>query len=376
MQPLLDKSEFINLEDRTWLFCGAESPPLRGALAGMQEYMHARALGPGGRERNAEIENNCRSLLARLLHGQPEQITFVSSSSEAISNIALSCALTPGDNIVINTLEFPSGVLPSLAMKENGIEIRVVPHRAWEVHLEDIMAQVDGRTRLVITSHVSYLSGARFDYKSLYQRLQTTDALLLLDATQALGAVDVDMNGADFVITSCYKWLLGTHGAAVLAVNPKRTTSFRPRLIGWRGVTDMFSANRFESFQRHEDARQFDLGYPNYPTLYALNYAVNRLLEIGPEAIERHILALGGYLADELHRNGYALMTPREPARRAGNIAFVCANGEQVAQALREENIYVWGGDGRVRASVHLFNGADDIDRFLNALGRVAAVGA
>ena len=292
----------------------------------------------------------------------------MSNSSEAISMIAVSLDLKPGDNIVINTLEFPSGVLPWLVHQAHGVEVRVVQHRDWEVSIEDIMSQVDESTRLVMTSHVSYLSGARLDCKALYQRLQQTNALLLLDVTQALGAVPVDMSHADFVVCSSYKWLLGTHGAGILAINPQRTKDFASRPIGWRSVADMLHPRRYETFTRHPDARAFELGYPSYPTIYALNFSTNLILNTGTDKVETYILELGSTLIDALKQNGYAVMTPREPKRRAGNLAFVCAEGERVAQALREEGVFVWGGDGRVRASVHAFNDQADVSKFVTAL--------
>jgi selenocysteine lyase/cysteine desulfurase len=368
MKPLIDKEEFIGLEECTWLYTGAESPPLLGGLEAIEDYIFSRRLGPAGREHNTEIEESCKRNLATLLAGQAGQIALVSNSSEAISMIAASLDLKAGDNIVINNLEFPSGVLPWLVHQANGVEVRVVQHRDWEVSLEDIMAQVDQSTRLVMTSHVSYLSGARLDYKALYQSLQQTNALLLLDVTQALGAVPVDMNHADFVVCSSYKWLLGTHGAGILAINPQRTKDFASRPIGWRSVADMLHPRRYETFTRHADARAFELGYPSYPTIYALSFSTNLILNTGPDKIEAHILGLGSTLIDALNQNGHAVMTPREPERRAGNISFVCMDGERVAQALREEGVFVWGGDNRVRASVHAFNDEADVDRLITAL--------
>lgn len=370
MQPLIPRSEFIGLDECTWLYSGAESPPLQGVRDAVDEYVSARAFGPEGRARNSEIEAQCRQRFATLLNGQPEQIAFTSNSSEAISNIALSVDLKPGDNVVINNLEFPSGVLPWLALKAQDIEVQLVTHRDWLITAEDVLALVDERTKLVCISHVSYLSGSRLDYRSLYRELKNSNALLLLDATQSLGAVEVDMNHADFVVASSYKWLLGIHGAAVLAINPQRTTDIKSSLLGWRGISDMFSPTRYESFAQHSDARRFELGYPGYATLYALNHSVGRLLHIGIEAIERHILELGEHLAGRLSDAGYQLMTPREPERRAGNIAIVCPAGEAVSDALRQERIYTWGGDNRLRASVHLFNVPADIDTYIEALRR------
>ncbi|BBH24623.1 aminotransferase [Paenibacillus baekrokdamisoli] len=368
MNALVNKKSFIGLENCTWLYSGAEAPLHQGCQDAINEYISFRGKGPDGRKRNAEVEQSCKENVARLLQGKPSDIAFVSNTSEAMSMIAHSLDFKEGDNVVIHTLEFPSGILPWLQLKNNGLKVRVVQHRDWEISIEDIMDQVDERTKLVVTSHVSYLTGARLDYKELYSELKKTETLLLLDATQSLGAVPVNMNDADFVVCSSYKWLLSTHGLGVIAVNPRRVADFAPRAVGWRSVTDMFSPTRFENFSFHEDARRFELGFPSYPTVYATNFSAGFLLEQGIERIEQHILSLGSRLIEQLTDLGFEVMTPAAPHNRAGNISVASDRGEQIAEMLRVHNIYVWGGDGRFRVSVHLFNDTEDLDKLVDTL--------
>ncbi|BBI33903.1 aminotransferase class V-fold PLP-dependent enzyme [Cohnella abietis] len=368
MHALINKQSFVGLQECTWLYNGAEVPPHQGCLDAVADYFNYRSKGPLGRDHNAEIEQACKVNLARMLNGNPSDIALLSNSSEAISMIAQSLDFDEGDNIVINDLEFPSGVLPWVMLKQKGLEVRVVNHRKWRVEVNDIMEQVDERTRLVMTSHVSYLSGARLDYRSLYAQLKETKALLLLDVTQSLGAVPVDMNEADFVVCSSYKWLLSIHGMGILGVNPTRLAEFQSRSVGWRSVRDMFGSDRFESFNFHEDARRFELGYPSYATVYATRFSTGLLLEQGIDRIEQHILTLGSKVIDRLLDNGYEVMTPEDPGQRAGNISVIADEGESIARYLSEHKVYVWGGDGRFRISIHLFNDDADIDNLFNAL--------
>ncbi len=368
MQGLIKKQSFIGLSQCTWLYSGAETPPHQDALKAVTEYFTNRSKGPEGRDKNAQVELSCKQNLARMMNSKVEQIAFMSNTSEAISMIAHSLDFKPGDNVIINTLEFPSDVLPWLLLKSKGVEVRVVQHREWQVHVEDIWEQVDDRTRLVVVSHVSYQTGARFDYKALYEKVKTTKTLFLLDATQSLGAIEVDSSYADIVVCSSYKWLLSVHGAGVLSINLNRVSEINPQYVGWRSVPDMFSPTRFESFQFFDDARKFELGYPSYPTLYSMNFSTELLESVGIDNIERHITSLGGLLIEELKQHGYEVMTPEEPHLRAGNISFLCPDGEAVADRLRKEGVYVWGGDGRIRASLHLFNDSQDIVQFIHKL--------
>ncbi|MFD0960156.1 aminotransferase class V-fold PLP-dependent enzyme [Paenibacillus chungangensis] len=368
MKPLEPKEHFVGLETCTWLYSGAETPVHKDGLKAVHEYLKVRGEGPVGRSRNAEIEQECKENIAELVHHQPENIAFLSNCSEAISMIAQSMDWKEGDNVVINNLEFPSGVLPWIRLKEIGVELRVVSHRNWEVSIDDILSRVDERTRMVITSHVSYLTGARIDYRKLYGYLKTTNTLLLLDVTQSLGAVSVDMNETDFIVCSSYKWLLSIHGMGILGVNPERTSAFFPKSIGWRSIKDMFSENRFESFDYCDDARRFELGFPSYATIYAMNYSSGLIRRIGVDRIESHILELGGQLIERLQALGYEVMTPVQPERRAGNICVSTLQGEEIAQRLLRDKVFVWGGDGRFRASVHLFNDTEDVSRLLHSL--------
>lgn len=372
MRALIDKSEFVGLENTTWLYSGAETPTHRGSMAAVEDYMRSRSLGPIGRDRNTSVENNCKALLAQMMNGRPEDIAFMSNSSEVISMIASSMDWQAGDNLILHTLEFPSGVLPWLKLKEKGVEIRIVEDTNGEVGVDDILRVTDERTRLVMTSHVSYLTGARLDYRSLYRKLKETRTLLLLDVTQSLGVVPVQMYEADFVVCSSYKWLLSTHGAAVFGINRERI-SLVPAYVGWRSVKDMFGPNRFQAFELQDDARRFELGYPSYPTLYSMNFTVQLLLNIGIANIERHVLEMGSYLIRGLKELGLEVMTPVQPEKRAGNISVRHEAGEQIAEGLLKEQIYIWGGDGRFRISLHLFNDKDDVDRLLNKLAPLLA---
>lgn len=370
MQAPLNKKDFIGLESVNWLYSGAETPPLRCSAEAVQKYFEARALGPGGRAKNAAKDASFKNNLSQLLNTDAANIALLSNSSEAVFSIAGSLDWQPGDNVVIHTLEFPAGVLPWLQLKQRGVEVRVVEHQNWQIDPQQILDQVDGRTRLVMSSWVSYLSGARLPYQQIYDVLKNTDTLFIVDVTQALGAFNFDATQADFVVGSSYKWLLGPHGVGILAANPARTKHILPQVVGWRGISDMFATTRFEKFTYHEDARRFETGYPAYPSIWALEASTSYLLNAGVDNCSRHILEMGGFLIDSLQEKGYEVMTPQDPQLRAGNIALVCPRGEEVSNALAAENIYAWGGDNRLRASLHAFVDQSDIEQFIDALGR------
>jgi selenocysteine lyase/cysteine desulfurase len=100
-------------------------------------------------------------------------------------------------------------------------------------------------------------------------------------------------------------------------------------------------------------------------------------LRIGIPVIERHVLQLSGMAWEGLHALGFELMTPRDPAERAGNICFMTPHISEIMAWLNDRKIRVWGayaGVGRVRASTHLYNSTEDVERLLKALEELPAV--
>lgn len=359
---------FPALDGRTYLNTAAEGLIGSPQAAAMARYAADKSLGERGRAACAVVEERCRERAARLLGASPDEIAFVASTARGIDAVIQSVDWRRGDNIVLSDLEYPTNAYAAIKLQERGVEMRVVPATGGAIALEDLADRLDARTRVVVASLVSFKSGFRYDLDALARVVHDAGAWLLVDGVQALGATPVDATPADFVVGATYKWLLGSHGVAVLFVNRRLHGRIAPAYVGWRGVVDIFTPDRFSSYALHPDARRFEEGMPNYLGLYVLDSALELLGEIGVDGVAEHDSRLAGRLIDGYARLGVEPLTPADPAQRAGIVAIEHANCADIARLLAEQDIFVWGKDGRVRAATHLYNTEADVDRYLDAV--------
>ena len=361
--PLIPASEFAGSGIGHYLYTGAHAPALRAVTDAMAWAHRAQSDGPRGRVALFEAEEGARASIARLAGCSPADVGLLGDASTAWNAVANGLAWAPGDNVVLNAFEHPANVLPWLRLKKDGLEVRVVDHDGdWEIEPDAVARACDGRTRAIVVSQVGYVTGYRHDTRALADVADRAGVPLLLDVSHALGVVPLDLGDCALAISASYKWLLGPYGVGIVIWNRKRLPGFEPGAVGWRSTDEIFTDDRFERHSVAPDARRFRLGAPSLAGIAGLGVAVDRLLELPPGAAERHALELSGRAIALLRDLELEVATPDDPSHRAGNVAFLHTNGEQVADALAERGVPVWGGDGRVRASFHVMNDETALD--------------
>ena len=136
------------------------------------------------------VEADCRQRVADFLACSAAEIAMLSSTTECVNAILFGLPWEAGDNLVVTDLEFPSSIIACLHLgRRFGVDVRLVRHTGGAVTPAAIAEHVDDRTRLVVISHVSYRSGYRADLEAVADCAHDHGALLLVDASQSVGAV-------------------------------------------------------------------------------------------------------------------------------------------------------------------------------------------
>ena len=231
-----------------------------------------------------------RGLFGRLLNADPLDIAFIKNTSEGVGIVAEGYPWQGGDNVVIAEEAYPANVYPWLNLAGRGVETRRVPSREGRLLIDDIRANIDGRTRIVSLSWVEFASGFRNDLDALGTLCRERGVLFFVDAIQGLGIFPLDLRNMpiDFLAADGHKWLLGPEGAGILWVRRELVDRLHPVGVGWNSVVGATDFSRID-FTLKPHAGRWESGTLNVAGITALGASLALLLEIGLDKVGERV---------------------------------------------------------------------------------------
>ena len=312
----------------------------------------------------------CRGNAAKLINADIDEIAFMKNTSQGIIIAANGIDWREGDNIVTTAVEFPANVYPWWSLKRLGVETRMVPEQKKRVHIEDIEAAIDERTRCVTISHVEFASGFRNDIAAIGDICRKRGLWFVVDAIQSVGAIDLDVKtcNVDILAADGHKWLLAPEGAAIFYCAKEKQDALINTNVGWAGVVNPRDFLNYD-FTPQPAATRFEEGSYNSVGLYGLGAAIELLLDVGIPNIEQRILDLTDRLIEGLRSKSYRLLTPTGESERSGIVVFEsdCYTAADLVERLRRENV-IGAERAGVRLSPHFYNSEAEIDQVLEVL--------
>jgi len=369
---LSDKSrqqDFPRLANRTYLNTAAESVPPLCVEGALDRYWLDKLDGMDGREAHFQTVEDCREVTSRLLNMTPSEVSFCSCSSEACNMLYHALQLQAGDEVVLNDLDFPSGATPWLSPDARS-DVRLWKSVDGVLRVTDLVTLVNERTRLVHLSLISFVNGHRIPMASVVElvRQEAPRAILSVDITQALGRVELDVDDADFLVSSTHKWALGIHGGGIVGIRKARAVELSVRMGGWLNIENAFDSDRFERVVYRKGAPGYSIGMPSFAPLYALNGSLRYLENIGVARIAAHADPLVVALHEGLCNRGIDPMCPVQKNISTGIVAVTHERSEEIHKAFVRENIHAMVHMGRIRFAIHGYNTQDDVDHALSVL--------
>jgi cysteine desulfurase / selenocysteine lyase len=369
-QPLheLYRNEFPVTKELIYLNHAAVAPLCRRSAEAMKWLADdAMQFGSLHYDKWLATYDGLRAAAARLINAEPGEIAIVKNTSEGVATVALGIDWRAGDRIVAFKEEFPANYFPWLKLAEKGVEI------TWLSIYDplDRIAEAVPGARLLAISYVNYLSGYRVDLDAIGKLCRQHNCFFFVDAIQGMGAfaIDVRRSHIDALAADGHKWMLGPEGNGVLYVRRERLDEIEPAEFGWTNVAN-YADYASRDMALRSDAGRYECGTLNTIGCFGQRAALEFLLEIGVDEIERAVTALVDQLNGGVRERGYEVMVERTPATGSGIVSFrhPIIDSRMVVSKLREARITAAPRQGWIRTSPHFYLSPDDIARVLDVL--------
>jgi selenocysteine lyase/cysteine desulfurase len=328
--------------------------------------------------------------VATFLGCTADEICFTRGAGEALSFVAGGIDLSEGDEVLTTSREHPTALAPWFALaRRRGIVVKQVdlpaPLQSPEQVVEAFTAAITDRTKVLAFSHVQHSDGAVLPVVELTQLARERNLISVVDGAQALGMLDFQLRdlGCDFYAGSFHKWVGGSHGTGMLYVRRDmldRIWPIEPR--GWDASPPMFVPAQAPG---HEGipAALHKLGnvVPYlWPALRGAETALEFQQQIGRARIEARVRELAIYARMRMQSLPHSeILTPVRPGMWAGLITIrgLKHSAVDLATALTlGHRVYAralaWPQSelGALRASLHIINTHEEIDRLAQGLER------
>lgn len=313
--------------------------------------------------------------IAQLIGAKANEVIVTDSVSVNLFKLIVAASRYQGDRAQILTEpgNFPTDLYTA------GGAAGILQEQA--VHTEqagDIADALGADTALLMLTHVHYKTGARHEMEVLTEAAHKAGALTLWDLSHSVGAIPVDLGGADadLAVGCGYKYLNGGPGApAFLYVREDLQEQLVSPLSGWMGHAAPFEFR--DDYAPAPGIRRFLCGTPPILSLLALETAADLFLETDIEALAAKSAALFELFAERIDErcdgHGLTLITPSEPEHRGSHISYTHPDGWPIMQALIERGVI---GDFRAPDILRfgltpLYTGYADIWRATEILGDI-----
>jgi len=356
----------------------AISPMPNATADAIRSFLDRRQNGPVEDFENwMEILEETRMFIAQLIHSESsEQITFMGNTSDGISAVAESLPWESGNEILLNTMEFPSNVQPFRALERKGVSVRYIQPEDGMVTPDMVRSAISPNTKLVSVSAVQYLNGFRADLEGIGVVCKEKNVWFVVDGIQALGASDIDVKSAhiDALATGGHKWLMSPMGTGFLYLSNAMAKSMTPSKTGWLSVEEPWQLSNFDQPWLPVN-QHLETGTMNMAGIIGMHASLKMFLDLGIKNIRNELLTLTDELIDILKkRSGVMIITPAQQERRSGIITFKQRSDSEpddIVQLLKNQNIIISAREGLFRISPHFYNTIEEIETAVNQLFKV-----
>lgn len=323
-------------------------------------------------EQEINFLNPLKRNIAKLLDTKEEHVAIMGSASEMLGQLPYIFKPKKNTKIVAVSTDFPALTRPWISYcKTQLCEMHFVEDDKSTNLTDQIIQAIDKRTAIVTVSLVQFSTGTKIDIQKLSIVTKQAGAKLIIDITQAAGAIPISVRNidADVLVCSGYKWL-GGHGGIGIALTSPEFLKKDPIMTGWMGAPDPFDMKAKNS-SYSQDARKYTMATMSYISIRGLEVAVNELLNLNMINISLHANKLKNLLSTQLKGTQWNLYRPEDDIDACSHIVSIESFSHNIRkqfEKLKSDAIICGIRNDRIRISISHYNNQMDIEKLLNAL--------
>jgi kynureninase len=269
-----------------------------------------------------------------------------STSASLFQAVVAAVRLRPGRRVIVAERgNFPTDLYMLEAVQEllggsTPLERRLISDDGPT--LDDVL---DDHVAVVVLTQVDYRTGRMHDMAEVTRKVHAAGALVVWDLCHSVGAVPIDLNGAeaDFAVGCTYKYLNGGPGSPSFIWAAARHHDFaRPALTGWHGHAKPFDFT--VDYAPAAGIERFRVGTPQLLSVAGLEASLDIWDDVDMALLREKSLRLTELFMSLVDtrltpRWGIEPVTPRESARRGSQVSLRHEDGYAVMQALIERGV-------------------------------------
>lgn len=225
-----------------------------------------------------------RDRLTKFVNGTNTMNTIFTFNGTDSLNIAIKGAIKKGMHLITTSMEHNSVLRPLKELERRGIiELTIVKgNQQGIVKPEDIEMAIKPNTGIIVTTHMSNLTGTILDIEKIGQIAANYNIIYIVDAAQSIGVLDIDVQkmNIDILCFPGHKGLLGPMGTGGLYIKEELELDHIKE-----GGTGSFSS---DPLQPSIYPDRLEAGTSNGPGIIALGEGLKFIEEVGLENIREH----------------------------------------------------------------------------------------
>jgi selenocysteine lyase/cysteine desulfurase len=320
-----------------------------------------------------------RKAAAAIINADPHDIALISSVGYGVATAAKIVSVPRGSRVLVLHDDHSSVVLEWITRATDGAftveTVQPPDNHDWTSAVLAAVARPGAAPLAIVSiSSVHWADGVALDMSAIARAIRAHGAILLIDATQSAGVIDLDVRilDPDFVVFPSYKWLIGPYARAFLYIAkrhqsgiPLEQTSHGRRAVNAEQDIYLTDINYVGG------ARRFDMGErDHFISMEMAAIGMEMIAQWGCASISARLAALTTRLAEGLQETTASFPEMRFRAPHILSLRFPGGVPGGFVEALAAEEVYVARRLGRLRISPHVYNDEADIERFIEVFHR------